>query len=186
MGALIVGVLFVVIMFLGISIHCWKMYKRSSREKRRKKERMQLDLEWEPYLLQLLSSTALFHENNLKSTWQFNRHRYWLSFRHYTMLTVWLIPPRDSSTIYISPVDRGLVLIHSTLNTDSDYVFSHTRVVYNPNSDYDTVDPLSNGNGFIARREQPLSLLLINVRALWSYTVDAVYYIIIVHDAMYV
>ena len=90
MGALIVGVLFVVIMFLGISIHCWKMYKRSSREKRRKKERMQLDLEWEPYLLQLLSSTALFHENNLKSTWQFNRHRYWLSFRHYTMLTVWL------------------------------------------------------------------------------------------------
>ncbi|XP_063674297.1 uncharacterized protein LOC134811422 isoform X3 [Bolinopsis microptera] len=73
MGALIVGILFVVIMFSGISIHCLKLHKRSLQTKKRKKERMQYDLD---------------------------------------------------------------------------------RVMYNPNSDYDTVDPLSNGNEYIARREK--------------------------------
>ena len=45
MGALIVGVLFVAIMFTGIGIHCCKMHKRNVRERKRKKERMRLGLE---------------------------------------------------------------------------------------------------------------------------------------------
>ncbi|XP_063674311.1 uncharacterized protein LOC134811422 isoform X14 [Bolinopsis microptera] len=63
MGALIVGILFVVIMFSGISIHCLKLHKRSLQTKKRKKERMQYDLESESRIP--LARWELQHPTNI-------------------------------------------------------------------------------------------------------------------------
>ncbi|KAL5256964.1 hypothetical protein ACHWQZ_G012031 [Mnemiopsis leidyi] len=62
MGALIVGVLFVSIMFTGIGIHCCKMHKRNVRQRKLKKERMRLGLEAESRIP--LTHWELQHPNN--------------------------------------------------------------------------------------------------------------------------